>query len=213
MVSPTAVSLCHVWLHGPFFLRSGVAHVDNVITSQSSKQSQGCSCQGCRAGAFWNLRNPAPGTYTNTRRNSPEPSGTYTNTRRNLPPKPTPAHTGTLRNLPELVSGTYTTTRRNFPEFSGICLRNLYTNTHAGTLRNLPEPSSGTCSCDPHRHTPELLWAEDPISSRCWGITTARPFYKSQFSFRIVLAQRLGAGPFLCRPCRFRRPFSLSLCP
>ena len=38
----------------------------------------------------------------------------------------------------------------------------------SGTFRNLPEPS-GTCACDPHRRTPELIWAEDPISLRCWG--------------------------------------------
>ena len=37
----------------------------------------------------------------------------------------------------------------------GTCLRNL--DKHAGILRNLPEPSSGTYSCDPHRHTPELI--------------------------------------------------------
>ena len=94
----------------------------------------------------------ASGTYTSTHRNPLEPSGTCLRNlhhhTRNLPPEPTPAHTGTLRNLPEPTSGTYTST---------------------GTLRNLPEPSSGTCSCDPHRHTPELIWAEDPISLRCWG--------------------------------------------
>ena len=67
-------------------------------------------------------------------------------------------HTGTLLNLPQ---------HWNSPELSGTCLRNLY--QHTGTLRNLPEPDSGTCSCDPHRHTPELIWAEDPISLRCWG--------------------------------------------
>ena len=82
----------------------------------------------------------------NLRQHTPEPSEIF----RNLPPEPTPFYTGTLRNLPEPASGTYTP-------------------AHAGTLRNLPEPSSGTCSCDPHRHTPELIWAEDPISLRCWG--------------------------------------------
>ena len=41
--------------------------------------------------------------------------------------------------------------------------------TRTRTRRNLLEPSSGTCSCDPHRRTPELIWAEDPISLRCWG--------------------------------------------
>ena len=175
-----------------------------TILSPWSKQSHGCSCQGCKAtnhtgtlrnspepsepclrnlhqhtqellGTLRNNPNPASGTYTNTRRNSPEPSGAFRdlseptfrnlsepsrtyllNLRqhtpepskifRNLPPEPTPELSGTFRNLP--------------PE---------PTPAHAGTLRNLPEPSSGTCSCDPHRHTPELFWAEDPISLRCWG--------------------------------------------
>ena len=95
-----------------------------------------------------NLPNPASGTYTNTRRNSSEPSGTF----QNLPPEPTILH----RNSPEPY--------RNLPPEP--------TPADAGTLRNSPEPSSGTCSCNPHRHTPELIWAEDPISLRCWGITT-----------------------------------------
>ena len=108
------------------------------------------------------LRNLPPqhasGTYTSQQRNSPEPSTTHTSTHRNppepsgfrnLPLEPTPAHTVTLRNLPELASGTYTSTHRNSPEPSGTFL--------------------GTCSCDPHRHTPELIWAEDPSSLRCWG--------------------------------------------
>ena len=137
----------------------------------------------------WNLPEPASGTYT-TLRNLPElASGTYTSTEpsgtclRNLH-QHTPEPSGTsLRNLhqhtPELASGTYTSTHRNLrnlppepaPAHTGT-LRNLPpepTPPHAGNLRNLLEPSSGTCSCDPHRHTPELIWAEDPISLRCWG--------------------------------------------
>ena len=84
----------------------------------------------------------------------PELSGTF----RTLPPEPILARTGTLRNPPEP---------------SGICLRNLhqYTKEPSQTcLPNLPEPCSGTSSCDPHRHTPELIWAEDPICLRYWGI-------------------------------------------
>ena len=94
----------------------------------------------------------------------------------NLPPEPTPAWDspeppGTcLRNLhqhtPEL-SGTLRNNQHT-PELSGT-FRNLPTPGHTGTLRNLPEPASGTCSCDPHQHTPELIWAEDPFSLRCWG--------------------------------------------
>ena len=133
-------------------------------------------------GILWNLREPASGTYTTTHRDFPEPSGTClrnlhqhtpepSGTFRNLPPEPTPAHAGTLRklhqhsgtfrNLPPELTRAHTGTLRNLPEpSSGTC-----TSTH----RNPPEPSSGTCSCDPHRHTPELIWAEDPISLRCWG--------------------------------------------
>ena len=171
------------------FLRSSFAHV-NLMLSPWSKQSHGCSCQSCKAtnhtGTLRNLPNPASRTYTNTCPNSPEPSGTF----RKLPPEPTPAHTGTLRNPPE-PSGTclrnlhqhtpeLSGTLRNPPEPSGT-FRNLPpkpTPFYTGTLRNLPELSSGTCSCDPHRHTPELIWAEDPISLRCWGI-------KNQIQFLI----------------------------
>ena len=154
-------------------MRSGFSHVDT--------------------GTLRNLPNPASETYT--LRNPPEPSETFRNqpfgTFRNLPPKPTytPEPSEIFQNLPELASGTYTILHRNSPEPSGTCLRNLHQHTpepsgtlwnlppeptpaHARTLRNLPEPSSGTCSCDPHRHTPELIWAEDPISLRCWGKTS-----------------------------------------
>ena len=144
----------------PLFWRSGFAHVDNVITKRCSKQSHGCSCQGCKAtnhtGTLRNLPNPASRTYTSTRRNSPEPSGNCLRNLhqhtpepseifRNLPPELTPAHTGTVRSSR---------------------FRNEPTPAHTGTLqnRNLPEPDSGTSSCDPHRHTPELIWAEDPIT-------------------------------------------------
>ena len=112
------------------------------------------------AGTFRNLPEPVSAS---THRNPPEPSGTClrnlhqhtpepSGTFRNLPPEPTPAHAGTFRNL--------------LPE---------PTPAHTRTLRNLPEPnppepfSSGTCSWDPHRRTPELIWAEDPMSLRCWG--------------------------------------------
>ena len=141
------------------------------------------------AGTLRNLPEPASGTYTRTHRNSPEPaSGTYTSTHRNSPEpasgtcasthrnsptpsgtclqEPTPEHTGTLRNLPPEPTPAHTGTLRNLPPEPAPA--------HTGTLRHLlehtPEPSSGTFSCDPHRHTPELIWAEDPISLRCWGI-------------------------------------------
>ena len=110
------------------------------------KQSHGCSCQGSKA-TNHTLRNPlevASGTHTSTHLilvHTPEPSG---NCLRNLH-QHTPEPSGTFRDLP--------------PE---------PTPAHTGTLRNLPEPASGTFSCDPHRNTPELIWAEDPFSSCCW---------------------------------------------
>ena len=144
-----------------------------TMLSTWTKQSHGCSCQGCKAtnhtGTLRNLPNPASGTYTNTRRNSSEPSGTF----RTLPPEPTPTRAGTLqnlpepsgtfrelpeptsstyainrnlRNLPELASGTYTILHRNSPEPSGTCLHNLHQHTPelSGTFRNLPEPAPAT---------------------------------------------------------------------
>ena len=209
---------CAIFDYIGAFLRNGFALVDNVIPVIKTIIRLLLSNH---TGTLRNL-NPASGTYTNTRRNSSEPSGTfrtlppeptptpagtlppepsktfrnqpfgtfrnllpreptpaYTGTLRNLPepsgnlpPEPIPFYTRTLRNLPRPASGTYTSIRRNPPEPSGNRLRNPPPETtpaHAGTLRNLPEPSSGTCSCDPHRHTPELIWAEDPISLRCWG--------------------------------------------
>ena len=162
----------------------------------------------------------ASGTYTSTHRNPLEPSGTclrnlhhhtpeLSRTFRNLPPEPTPAHTRTpsLRNLhqhtPEPCSNYIST-----PEPSGTCLRNLHQHTpepsgtfrnlppkptpaHTGTLRNLPEPSSGTCSCDPHRHTPELIWAEDPISLRCWGIKSVIDLWKPPRTVKAEVTERL----------------------
>ena len=141
------------------------------------KQSHGCSCQGCK-------------TTNHALRNPPKPSGSCI---RNLHQHtPEPSGSGTcLRNL-----------HQHTPEPSGTCLRNLHqhapepsgtfrnlspepTPAHTGTLRNLPEPASGTCCCDLHRHTPELIWAEDPLSSRCWG-TKGFLLWSAQHKFRIV---------------------------
>ena len=117
-----------------------------------------------------NLHQHAP-ELSGTCRNPPEPSGTF----RNLPPEPTPAHTGTCRNSPKP---------------SGTCLWNLHQHTTepSGTFRNLsPEPLSGTCSCDPHRHTPEFIWAEDPISITCWGKTPDRGCSISNLYMRFIM--------------------------
>ena len=158
------------------FLRSGFAHVDNVIpVIEAIAWLLLSRLQGNKPRRnFPDLPNPSSWTYASIHRNPPKSSRTF----RNLPPEPTPFYTGTLRNLPEPASGTYTILQRNSPEPSGTRLRNLHRNLppeptpfYTGTLRNFPEPSSGTGSCDPHRHTPELIWAEDPISLRCWGKT------------------------------------------
>ena len=77
----------------------------------------------------------------------------------------TPELSGTFQTLPQ--EPTLSGTLRNLPRPSGP------------TFRNLPEPTSGTCSCDLHRHTPELFWAEDPISLRCWGTNTKQLFFFS----------------------------------
>ena len=140
------------------FLRSGFAHVDNVIPVIN------CYCQGCKAtnhtGTFPNLPNPTSWTYASIHRNPPKSSGTF----QNLPAEPTLFYTGTLRNLPEPASGTYTIFQRNSPEPSGTRLRNLHQHTPepSGTfLRNLLLRSAPA-------HT-GAIWAEDPISLRCWG--------------------------------------------
>ena len=212
------------------FLRSGFAHVDNVIPVIKAITWLLLSRLQCNkphrnfpepsepfllnlrqhtpepSEIFQNLPELAAGTYTVLHRNSPEPSGTclgnlhhftkeLSGTFRNPPPEPTPAHSGTLRNLPgpsgtclrnlhrftPELSGTFRNLPRELTPFYKGTLRNLHFRNPppeptpgpapSGTLRNLPKPSSGTGSCDPHRHTPELIWAEDPISSRCWGKT------------------------------------------
>ena len=132
---------------GHHFLRNGFAHVDNVIAKRNSKQSHGCSCQACKETNHTRIRSP----HTSMHRNSAGPSGTY---------------------LPACVE--LSTTLQNPATLgnSGTCLHNLHQHTpelaktpSARTLHNSPLPS-GT---DPHRHTPELSWAEDPISLRCRG--------------------------------------------
>ena len=134
------------------------------------KQSHGCSCQGCKATNHPpNLPEVASGTYTGTQRNRPEPSGTCL---QNLHQQ-TPELSGTLRNSPEPASGTYTSTHRNSPE-----------------------PSSGTCSFDPHRHTPELIWAEDPISLRSWG-KTIQFFHPEQIFEVLNREQQIASSPCL----------------
>ena len=130
-----------------------------TMLSAWSKQSHGCSCPGCKAtnhtGTLRNLLNPCLRSYTNTRRNSSEPSGTF----RTLPLEPTPTRAGTLQNLPR-PSGTNLTFRNLPPEptpaYAGT-VRNLPpepTPAYAGTVRNLPEPGSGSYTST-RRNSPE----------------------------------------------------------
>ena len=156
--------------------------VDNVITKRCSKQSHGCSCQGCKATnhtvTLRNLPNPASGTYTSTRRNSPEPSGPSGTCLRNLH-QHTPELAGNLRNRNqhtlEPSRTSCTSTHRNPPEPptpAHTTFRNLTPELHqhrlepSRTFRNLPpEPTpahtgtfwepSGTCSRNLNHHTPE----------------------------------------------------------
>ena len=161
-------------------LPSGCAHVDNVIPVIKA--------------ITWLLLSRLQGNKPH--RNFPEPSEPYLLNLCQHTPEPSEI----FRNLPELASGTYTILHRNSPEPSGTRLRNLHQHTPelsgtfrnpppeptpSGTLRNLPEPFSGTCSCDPHRHTPELIWAEDPIGLRCWGKTTRKTTRKRRQRFEI----------------------------
>ena len=168
VVSPTAVAWisCRLWVHrrrfAQWFFPCGQSYPRNQNNHMAAP------VKVAKQQTTPELPNPASGTYTlgnppersETVRNppfgnfrnlppkpthTPEPCGTF----RNLPPEPTPFYTGTLRNLLEPAPGTYTSTHRNSPELSGTFL--------------------GTCSCNPHRYTPELIWAEDPISLRCWG--------------------------------------------
>ena len=213
------------------FLRSGFAHVDNVIPVIKAitwlLQSR---LQGNKphrnfpepsepfllnlrqhtpepSEIFQNLPEPASGTYTILQRNSPEPSGTRL---RNLH-QHTPELSEIFRNLPELASGTYTVLHRNSPEPSGTCLGTLHqftkelsgtfrnqppkpTPAHPGTLRNLPEASSGTGSCDPHRHTPELIWAEDPIS---WSLLGKKELIQSKVTYSYINSTILVMSAYL----------------
>ena len=125
------------------FLRSGFAHVDNVIPVIKaitwlllSRRLQGNK-------PHRNFPEPSEPYLLNLCQHTPEPSEIF----RNLSGLATPFYTGTLRNLPEPASGTYTILQRNSPEPSGTCLRNLHQHTPelSGTFRNLPpEPAPAT---------------------------------------------------------------------
>ena len=124
------------------FLRSGFAHVDNVIPVIKA--------------ITWLLLSRLQGNKPH--RNFPEPSEPYLLNLRQHTPEPSEI----FRNLPELACGTYTILHRNSPEPSGTCLRNIHhftkelsgtfwnpppepTPAHSGTFRNLPpEPAPAT---------------------------------------------------------------------
>ena len=177
-------SSCHVWLHGPW----------TISFAQWLCPCGQCDHQPVFKTITWLLLSlePSEPCLRNLHQHAPEPSGTCL---RNLhqhapelsgicrnPPEPsgtcfwnlhqhTPELAGTLRNPKPTPAPELPGTLRHSAELSGT-LRNLPLEpppAHTGTPPELPEPLSGTCSCDPHRHTPELVWAEDPISLRCWG--------------------------------------------
>ena len=164
-------------------------------------------------GTLPNLPEPASKTYTSTHRNPAEPSGSGTCLQhrpepsgtclqnlhhhtpepcgmfRNLPPEPTPELSETLQNLLKPSSGTYTSTPRNPPKPPGTFLRNQL-------LR--PAPA----------HT-GAIWAEDPISLRCWGkniSTNCRYFFSNWFhmnhSGKSHIYQLLPQGPRVTKHMR-----------
>ena len=148
-----------------------------TILSPWSKQSYGCSYQGCKATnhtGLRNLPNLASGIYTNTRRNPPEPSGiclrTYTSIRPN-PPQPSWTFRNLHQHTPE-PSGTF----RNPPPEP--------TPTYAGTLRNLPEPASGTYTST-RRNSPEpsgTFWNLPPEPAPATRTSTHRGLFPTSVS-------------------------------
>ena len=174
-----------------------------------SKQSHGCSCQSCKAtnhtGTLRNL-NPASGTYTNTCRNSPEPSRTVQDlpepTFRNLPEPTTSVTYASIHRNPrkssgtfwELASGTYTILHRNSPEPSATCLRNLHQHTPepCGTFRNLPPEPAPATRTGTHR---SLSGLQTPLA-----YAAGEKYIKS-----IIQVTRRQAMCFLeeqCSPCK-----------
>ena len=162
-------SLCHVWLHGYHYFAQwlcpyGQCHHQKVFKTITWLFLS--SLQGNKP--HWNPPQPSDPCLRNLHQHAPEnvhqhtlqlskPSGTCL---RNL-------HTGTLqnRNLPLEPSEIF----RNLPD-SGTCLRNLLQHTPkpSGTfLRNLLLPPAPA-------NTGAYIWAEDPISLRCWGKNCSR---------------------------------------
>ena len=151
MVSPTAVALCHVWLHWrilvpQWFCPYGQCHHQKKFKNNRIAAPVKVARQQTTPKLSWTLRNT--GTLRSPT-NLPEvASGTYTSTHRNCPEPSEPSEpSGTcLRKL-----------HQHTPELSQTCLRNLHQHTpeptpaHTGTLRNLPEPASGTYYTSTHR--------------------------------------------------------------
>ena len=111
VMSPTAVALSYVWIHG------------RILVPQWS-----CPCGQCHHQKVFKNNHMAAPVKVGKQPTTPELSWTFqyigiSGTLRNLPPEPTPSHAGTLRTPPEP---------------SGNCLRNLYTSTHRNPP---PEPS------------------------------------------------------------------------
>ena len=98
-----------------------------------------------------------PGSAPKPPRPSPEPasqtfSGTFSGTLLNL--------TWLCTNASQTFSGTFSGTLLNL---TWLCTKasQTFSGDFSGTLLNLTR-----CL---HQCTPELFWAEDPISLRCWG--------------------------------------------
>ena len=101
-------------------------------------------------------------------RPSPQPCWTWPGSAPKPPrPYPEPSFSGTLLNLTWLCtkashtfSGTFSGTLLNL---TWLCTKayQTFSGTFSGTSLNLTRRL--------HQCTPELFWAEDPISLRCWG--------------------------------------------
>ena len=112
------------------FLRSGFAHVDNVIPVIKA--------------ITWLLLSRLQGNKPH--RNFPEPSEPYLLNLRQHTPEPSEI----FRNLPEPASGTYTILQRNSPNLLEPAPPEP-TPAHSGTFRNLPPEPAPVTRAGTHR--------------------------------------------------------------
>ena len=160
--------------------------------------------------SFPDLLRTLSGTFSGT---FSEPCWTWPDSARK-PPRPSPeTFSATVLNL------TMAALHQSLPGLLQNLLRNLLQNPveadlalHQGFLEPSPEPcwtwpvsAPGTCGTFSgtslkltrhlHQCTPELFWAEDPISLRCWGKTQTQGDFRRGRS-RIGKTQLCHMNPF-----------------